>query len=139
MKIHPQTRETLIVWMNLPEDCSDNNLLEAFIKHTGQKNPNAISLSNKAVQIERDWGFCATGCECDSCAPSGMKRLTNPARAAEQPTLRDRLAMSASEADVSAVLRENLDCVPGFGIIRNRQQARYEHADRMLKARAEKH
>lgn len=55
----------------------------------------------------------------------------------KQPTLRDWLAMTASEKDVDEIVTDAFEAPADKVVEKTRQQARYEHADRMLKARAE--
>ncbi len=54
-------------------------------------------------------------------------------------TLRDHFAITASEKDVEEIIVACFKAPADKVVEKTRQQARYEHADRMLKARAEKH
>ena len=52
-----------------------------------------------------------------------------------QITLREMLAAGATEKDVDAILRENIQNYTSGLKIHDRQSARWEHADRMLALR----
>lgn len=53
-------------------------------------------------------------------------------------TLRDKLALSASEEDIKAMQYGERDYRTCRNVDYTRQQARYRHADAMLKARESK-
>jgi uncharacterized membrane-anchored protein len=52
-----------------------------------------------------------------------------------QMTLRDMLAAGATEKDVDGILQENIQAYINGNKIHDRQTARWEHADRMMKHR----
>ena len=52
-------------------------------------------------------------------------------------TLRDILAAGATEKDVDAIIHENIKAYNAGLKIHDRQSARWEHADRMMKIRGE--
>ena len=116
------TRAKLSRWMRLPEDCDDGTLMSALHYATRKTTLTDDYLDELAERVASGFIFL------------------NPPGDSTAITLRDRLAMSASEEDIEEVIEDGLQARHSEKVVfTSRQQARYEHADRMLKARVEKH